>query len=110
MNKYNINIKDVNIIIKDIDDNYDENYYYIYIDDNNIFNICLLNKDIDDIFIIINIINILKRFNINNNIDNKYILNYLDDIYNICDINIYKDLNNLNIIIDYMIYIKDNIK
>jgi len=86
-----------------------ERYYYIYIDKVNIFKVYILNIKFNNINIILNIINILKKFNILYDINNYNILNYLDEIYSCCDIYDYNNLKDNDIIKDYIIYLDENI-
>jgi len=77
---------------------------HIHINDN-INEILIFDNDYH-INIVKNIINVLIIFNKLYDIDDIYIKEYIDDIYNISDINLY-NINYNDIIKDYIIYLID---
>ena len=77
---------------------------HIHINDN-INEILIFDNDYH-INIVKNIINVLIIFNKLYDIDDIYIKEYIDDIYNISDINLY-NINFNDIIKDYIIYLID---
>jgi len=67
----------------------------------------ILTMYIDDINIINNIYNILKKFNMKYNYYNdNNIIEYIDDIYNYDDINNYKDIEDIDVVINYLRFVR----
>ena len=95
-------------MISNIDGKYiDDIDIKFVIDDDNEFNIIFDIYDINDIIIVDNIMMLLKKFNNRYNIDNKYISDFIDEIYSMCDIKLYNicnDNDEVIIINDYIEY------